>query len=258
MIPFLTTHRNVFVQMQTDKVTNIPCGTSGGVLIYFDKVEVVNRLHPDLVVQTVRNYTIEYDKTWIYDKIHHEINQFCSSHSLDEVYITEFDQLDESLQKALEASTLVWAPGIEIISIRVTKPRIPASIQRNYELMEAEKTRLMVASQHQEVVRREAETRKNTDVIHAKQSLAVAEISLNKRMEEQQKELELSVIANEILLAKEKAISDAEMYASEKESQVNEVLLTPAFLQQLFVESIRHNSEFILGDSIPQFMTISV
>ena len=31
---------------QTDEVKNVPCGTSGGVMIYFDRVEVVNILDP--------------------------------------------------------------------------------------------------------------------------------------------------------------------------------------------------------------------
>ena len=30
--------------MQSDEVKNVPCGTSGGVMIYFDRVEVVNIL----------------------------------------------------------------------------------------------------------------------------------------------------------------------------------------------------------------------
>jgi hypothetical protein len=30
--------------MQTDQVTNVPCGTQGGVMIYFDRIEVVNKL----------------------------------------------------------------------------------------------------------------------------------------------------------------------------------------------------------------------
>ena len=34
------------------------------------------------------NYTTKYDTTMIFNKIHHEINQFCSSHTLQEVYIT--------------------------------------------------------------------------------------------------------------------------------------------------------------------------
>lgn len=44
MIPFLTTYRSVQVTLQTDEVKNVPCGTSGGVIIYFDRIEVVNIL----------------------------------------------------------------------------------------------------------------------------------------------------------------------------------------------------------------------
>ena len=32
--------------LQTDEVKNVPCGTGGGVMIYFDRVEVVNILDP--------------------------------------------------------------------------------------------------------------------------------------------------------------------------------------------------------------------
>lgn len=44
LIPLLTVYRSIQVTLQTDQVNNVPCGTSGGVLIYFDKVEVVNVL----------------------------------------------------------------------------------------------------------------------------------------------------------------------------------------------------------------------
>jgi len=62
------------VTVQTDAVSSVPCGTQGGVIIEFEKIEVVNRLKKELAWQTVKNYTVNYDKTWIYDKIHHEIN----------------------------------------------------------------------------------------------------------------------------------------------------------------------------------------
>jgi hypothetical protein len=97
-VPWLDQFENVQVTLQTDKVTNIPvwesalrshtrcplaalrmlrthsllvlqCGTSGGVLIYFDRVEVVNRLKEEFVYHTIKNYTINYDKIWIFDKI---------------------------------------------------------------------------------------------------------------------------------------------------------------------------------------------
>lgn len=44
MIPVVTTFRSVQVTMQTDEVKNVPCGTSGGVVIHFDRIEVVNIL----------------------------------------------------------------------------------------------------------------------------------------------------------------------------------------------------------------------
>ena len=50
---------------------------------------------------TIKNYTVNYDKTWIYDKIHHEINQFCSKNTLQEVFIDKFDELDEKLVEVL-------------------------------------------------------------------------------------------------------------------------------------------------------------
>ena len=63
---------------------------SGGVIIYFDRVEVVNKLEYFAVHEIVKNYTADYDKTLIYNKIHHELNQFCSVHNLQEVYIDLF------------------------------------------------------------------------------------------------------------------------------------------------------------------------
>jgi len=131
-IPFITTTENVQVTLQTDLVKNIPCGTSGGVMIYFEKIEVVNQLRKEHVHATIKKYGTEYDKIWIFDKIHHEINQFCSKHTLQEVYIDEFDQLDEALQKALQDDCNKWDTGIDIINIRVTKPKIPEAIMQNY------------------------------------------------------------------------------------------------------------------------------
>ncbi|VDO11065.1 unnamed protein product [Rodentolepis nana] len=165
MIPFITTFKEVQVTLQTDEVTNVPCGTSGGVVIYFDRIEVVNLLSADHAYDIVKNYSPDYDKTLIYNKVHHELNQFCSSHSLQEVYIDLFDQIDENLKKALQEDLLVMAPGLFIQAVRVTKPKIPENIRRNYESMEAERTKLLIAEQHQRVVEKEAETERRRAVI---------------------------------------------------------------------------------------------
>lgn len=101
----------------------------------------------------VKNYTADYDKTLIYDKIHHELNQFCSVHSLHEVYIDLFDQIDENLKQSLQQDLNDMAPGLTVIAVRVTKPKIPEVIRRNYEIMEGEKTQLLISIHHQKVLK---------------------------------------------------------------------------------------------------------
>lgn len=45
------------------------------------------------------------------------------------------------------------APGLRVQAVRVTKPKIPEAIRRNYELMESEKSQLLIAAQHQKVIK---------------------------------------------------------------------------------------------------------
>jgi hypothetical protein len=134
MIPFLTTVKVVQTTLQTDEgkssplaknkafffylVKNIPCGTSGGTMIYFDKIEVVNILSRDAVIDIVRNYTVNYDRTLIFEKIHHEVNQFCSVHTLQEVYIDLFSSIDDHLKGTLQSDLNFLAPGLVISSVR--------------------------------------------------------------------------------------------------------------------------------------------
>merc|ERR1711910_273110 len=145
-------------------------------MIYFDRIEVVNILAPSAVYDMVRNYTAEYDKPLIFDKVHHELNQFCSAHNLQDVYIDLFDQIDENLKKAIQADLQEMAPGLKVHSVRVTKPKIPESIRKNYELMEAEKTKLMISTQRQKVVEKEAETERKKAVIEAEKEASVGKI----------------------------------------------------------------------------------
>uniref|UniRef100_A0A803V5C6 Erlin-1 n=1 Tax=Ficedula albicollis TaxID=59894 RepID=A0A803V5C6_FICAL len=194
MLPFITTFKSVQTTLQTDEVKNVPCGTSGGVMIYIDRIEVVNKLAPHAVYDIVRNYTADYDKTLIFNKIHHELNQFCSAHTLQEVYIELFDQIDENLKLALQKDLNVMAPGLTIQAVRVTKPKIPEAIRRNFELMEAEKTKLLIAAQRQKVVEKEAETDRKKALIEAEKAAQVARIHYQQKIMEKETEKRISEI----------------------------------------------------------------
>jgi regulator of protease activity HflC (stomatin/prohibitin superfamily) len=248
--PFIDQFENVQVTIQTDKVTNIPCGTSGGVLIWFDRVEVVNRLKEPFVYETIKNYTINYDKLWIFDKIHHEINQFCSKHTLQEVYIDLFHTVDDRLQAALQESCNQWAPGIEIVSIRITKPRIPENILKNYEAMEAQKTKFLVTVETQKVAQKEAETEKLKATIEAQKQAEVSKIAMEQQIMEKESIKKMKILEDEAILHHEKTVADAEFYKIKMLSEANLLLLTPEYLKSELIKSISNTTKVYFGPSM--------
>merc|ERR1740128_1009547 len=212
MIPFLTLVRNIQTTLQTDEVKNVPCGTSGGVMIYFDRIEVVNVLTASSVYDIVKNYTADYDRALIFNKVHHELNQFCSGHSLQEVYIDLFDQIDENLKNALQNDLLEMAPGLKVHAVRVTKPKIPEAIRKNFELMEGEKTKLLISTQRQRVIEKDAETERKKAVIEAEKEAQVAKIKYERKIMEKESNQKIAEIEDKIHMAREGAKSDAEFY----------------------------------------------
>jgi len=251
MVPFITSYRSVQVTLQTDEVKNVPCGTSGGVMIYFDRIEVVNSLSASSVFEIVKNYTADYDKTLIFNKVHHELNQFCSAHSLQEVYIGLFDQIDENLKRALQADLTEMAPGLYVQAVRVTKPKIPESIRRNYELMEGEKTKLLIAEQRQKVVEKDAETERKRAIIEAEKVAQVAKIQFDQKIMEKESLKEIGRIEDEMHAAREKMKAESEFFVKNRLAEANKLLLTPEYLELKKYEALTTNNKIYFGESIP-------
>ncbi|XP_013387143.1 erlin-2-B [Lingula anatina] len=251
MVPFITTFRSVQTTLQTDEVKNVPCGTSGGVMIYFDRIEVVNILQQTAVSEIVKNYTADYDKTLIYNKVHHELNQFCSVHTLQEVYIDLFDQIDENLKVALQADLNVMAPGLKVQAVRVTKPKIPEQIRKNYESMEGEKTKLLIAKEKQKVIEKEAETERLKAVIEAEKLAQVSKIQWQQKITEKESQKKISEIEDQTHLAKERAMADATFYAAQKEAEANKLKLTKEYLELMKYKALTTNTKVFFGTDIP-------
>lgn len=253
-LPFITKFEPIQVTLQTDLVRDIPCGTKGGVMISFDKIEVVNRLRKEYVYETLLNYGVNYDKTWIYDKIHHEINQFCSAHTMQQVYIDMFDQIDDKMKEAIQTDCTKYAAGIEIINVRVTKPNIPSSIKRNYEQMEEERTNALIAFEKQKVAEKEAETQKKIALSEAEKNAQVSKILMEQKLMEKDSSKQQEAIENEMYLAREKSQADANYYRVMREAEANRLKLTPEFLELKFIESIANNSKIFFGDKVPSMI----
>ncbi|RWS27356.1 erlin-2-B-like protein, partial [Leptotrombidium deliense] len=251
MFPLLTTFRQIQVTLQTDEVKDVPCGTSGGVLIYFDRIEVVNILQASAVYDMVKNYTADYDKALIFNKVHHELNQFCSIHTLQEVYIDLFDQIDENLKTALQSDLTVMAPGLFVLAVRVTKPRIPETIKRNYEMMEGEKTKLLIATQTQKVIEKQAETDRKKALIDAEKMASVAKIHNEQKVNEKESLKKMSIIEDDMYFNREKSKADADYYKKLKQAEANNLLFTPQYIELKKYEAIAQNSKVYFGNQIP-------
>merc|ERR1719290_467811 len=251
MLPFITSYRSIQTTLQTDEVKNVPCGTSGGVMIYFDRIEVVNVLQPTAVYDIVKNYTADYDKPLIFDKVHHELNQFCSGHNLQEVYIGLFDQIDENLKAALQRDLTEMAPGLKVHAVRVTKPKIPEAIRKNYELMESEKTKLLIATEKQKVIEKESETERKKAVIEAEKEAMVAKIKYEQNILERESMQKIESITDQMHLAKEKSKTDAEFYKVQKQAEANQLLLTGEYLELKRIEAMSTNNKVYFGPDIP-------
>ncbi|OCT89889.1 hypothetical protein XELAEV_18018502mg [Xenopus laevis] len=250
MFPFITSFKSVQVRTRPQfLISKFSC--SGGVMIYFDRIEVVNYLISSAVYDIVKNFTADYDKALIFNKIHHELNQFCSVHNLQEVYIELFDQIDENLKLALQEDLNLMAPGIIIQAVRVTKPKIPEAIGRNFELMEGEKTKLLIAAQKQKVVEKEAETERKKAIIEAEKVAQVAQIKYKQKVMEKETEKKISEIEDFAFVAREKARADAEYYTAHKVAEANRLKLTPEYLQLVKYQAIAANSKIYFGQDIP-------
>lgn len=253
-VPFLDTYEAIQVTVQTDQVRDIPCGTKGGVNVTFEKIEVVNRLKREHVHRTIKDYGVHYDRIWIYDKIHHEINQFCSSRSLQEIYIDKFDQVDDHLMQALQSDCDRFGVGIEIISVRLTKPRIPSSIMDNYVAMEVQRTHALVALERQRVVQHEAETERYRAVAEAKRNAEISVVRMDQATSEKEAELRQQQLANEIMLTRRRARADADLYAARAEAEGNALRLTPSFLELQYIRALGNNTKLFFGDRLPTLL----
>ena len=252
-IPLVDSAKQVQVTMQTDDVKHVPCGTKSGVVIYFDRIEVVNQLSKTHVWSTVQQFTVDYDKPLIFDNIHHALNELCSSHTLQEIYVDLFDTIDEHLMSTLQNRTRELAPGISILAVRVTKPQIPNEILANYVRMEAERTKLLIEVQRQRVVVTEAETARKRAQIEAEQQAMVAKIRTDALIVEQQSKQTISAIEDNTTLARARSRVDAKLYEAEMEARGNALKLTPQYLELARYTAISNGTKIYFGPSIPQF-----
>jgi len=173
-----------------------------------------------------------------------------------------FEKLDEALAKSLQTNCDLYNTGIHIIAIRVTKPRIPEAVRRNYEAVETAKTELLVQLEKEKVAKAEENTillrarmtaQKDSDVavIQANKEASVSIINAEKEMKQKEVQKRSSEIDAEIELLKRKVETDSYFYQITKQAEANKLLYTEEYLRALLYQSLANNTKIFFGEKIP-------
>merc|ERR1719430_2680355 len=117
--------------------------------------------------------------------------------------------------------------------------------------MEAEKTKLMISTQRQKVIEKDAETDRKKVVIEAEKEAQVAKIRYEQNILEKESMATMETITDSIHLAKERTKTDAEFYKIQKQAEANQLLLTSQFLELKKIEAMAANNKVYFGPDIP-------
>merc|ERR1711874_439942 len=156
-----------------------------------------------------------------------------------------------NLKNAIQEDLGSMAVGLNVMSVRVTKPKIPEAIRKNYELMEAEKTKLLISTQRQKVIEKDAETERKKAVIEAEKEAMVAKIKYEQNIQEKESMQKMEAINDDIHLAKERSRADAEFYKIERSATANKLLLSKEYLELKKIEAMSVNNKVYFGPDIP-------
>ncbi|KAF6169549.1 hypothetical protein GIB67_028100 [Kingdonia uniflora] len=117
------------------------------------------------------------------------------------------------------------------VHVCVTKPTIPATIKRNFEQMEEERTKVLIVMERQMVAEKEAETQKKIALAEAEKNAQVGKILMEQKLMEKDSSKRQQEIENHMYMAREKSLEDADYYKVMKEAEVNKLKLTPEYLE---------------------------
>lgn len=251
-LPLLTSCLSVPVQMQTRRVTHIACGTSGGTVVEFESIEVVYRLRRAAVVDTIRNYSTTFPRVWIDERVHSEVNQLCSQNELRDILIDRFDEVDDILLSEMKQTLAIWAPGIDLVTLRLTKPVVPPSIQAQYERLEQEKVALRLATAVQGTTVKAAENARRTAVKRAEKDASLSAIAMASNVAAKASEVTISAVEDATALAAARGRADAAAYAAATLARSEALLLTPALLAHERAVASGRNLKVYYGSSLPK------
>lgn len=115
---------------------------------------------------------------------------------------------------------------------------------------------MLISTQHQKVVEKDAETDRKKALIEAEKESQVAKIQYNQKIMEKESLQRMASIEDEMHLAREKSRSDAHFYQMKTQAEANKLLLSREFLELKKYESLSQNAKVYYGQDIPKMFAM--
>jgi len=230
------------IRPQEDSATRVQCGAKDGSIHWIESVDVGNTLDANYVYSTVKKYGINYDQKLIMNKVRFQMNVICSKLDTYDIFVTQFDKLDDMLLTFLQKEQDRLDTGITIDYVRLTKPKLPQDQADTYEGISKQQIQQKLEDQKKVTKQKEAENAKidaeavaNRQVIEAEGRFRVAE-----------KDAEAHRV-------KEKSKTDADSYRKIEEAKANVFLYggTQGYLEYERHQAIAGNSKVYFGELPP-------
>lgn len=111
---------------------------------------------------------------------------------------------------------------------------------------------MLIATQHQKLVEKEAETERKKAVIEAEKQAQVAKIQFEQKILEKESQKKIAEIEVQMQVNRDNSLSDAAFYKAQKEAESNKVKLTPEYLELVKYEALAKNTKIYYGNRIPE------
>lgn len=262
---------------QIDIIENVSCGTIDGLTITFPRIAVYNQLQDQYVLDVIKRFGEDYDHYLITEPTIQAVIELCTTMTAQELYIAKFPALDETLTKHLVEQQKLSGSNLTINRVVISKPTLPQEIQKNYEMIVLEKSKLTAVTEAQKRILKEAETEQMKRSKEAETEKILSQIENEKRIAKESAESEMEKIRIAIRVHKVESDAGAEAYTIRQrgeatayviklegearanstmlEAKANRDLLTDAYIRKIQAEAFwkNNNSRLIyFGEQIPK------
>jgi len=245
MTPFVVDVYEIQIRPQTDVLEPMQSVTKDGIQNSFKEVQVITRIREDKLVFMIKNFGRDFKRALVYDRIKEELRIFCANSTVDEVYNTKFLEIVNQVKENVINSIIrLGDNGLEVLNLVVPKPEIPDDIAHNYKQVKVQWTEQLVATQAQKTESIKKETEKIRAIADAERNKAVLQIKIQEKIIEKEGEMNISLINNNILKAKEENIANIEKYKIEKQAEANKALYTPEYVQLNMAKTMSNNTKY--------------